>query len=326
MPVTVTVHHAYEWVRVHQRQLGTNLWVVGFNDWVQCLAVAAENTRRQYQPLRDYPRLYREFGSLPGQPETIKAFAERYGLLGVGRDVTDSEGRAVHAESIEIWNDEIRAMYGVLVRTDAIRQGFVKGSLAHHLIDSASHEKASSEIDPNEAQKHRVQDLRDWLLRTLNDRLRQHVFTQVVEEGGRRRFVQEPTTLLGALWLQCGRAIISERDFRQCQYCRKTFEVATALTGRKKRRPDARFCPGNVCRAKFHQARKFEARRRKRREGQPIWQIADEMNVPAARVQKWLEEQRPIRMSKSRSQRKNAGGRPPKRLLRRHRAARREKG
>jgi hypothetical protein len=47
-----------------------------------------------------------------------------------------------------------------------------------------------------------------------------------------------PKTLLDALWLQCGQALTSGAQFRQCEHCGTWFEVGRG-TGR---RADAKFC------------------------------------------------------------------------------------
>jgi hypothetical protein len=57
----------------------------------------------------------------------------------------------------------------------------------------------------------------------------------------------QPPTLLDAIWLQVGQAIVSKADLKQCNHCGKWFEAGAASD----RRRDAKFC-SRECKIAFH--------------------------------------------------------------------------
>ncbi len=90
-----------------------------------------------------------------------------------------------------------------------------------------------------------------------------------------------PTTLLGALWLQFAQAIEGNKQYRQCEQCRRWFEVGAQV------REDAKFCQ-SACRSKAYRERQKTARKL-RSEGVPVREIARRLESHGKTVTRWIK-------------------------------------
>jgi hypothetical protein len=187
---------------------------------------AGEQVReREFLPLRDEPTLFRLFADLdPTEPAILK-FATQYGMLTRGRFVVTREsGLIPPGEPFTLWRDEIAAMKAAI--------GRLKGN-------------------------ERGEKLR-WI---VNTHLRERVSPQlyVAEPDRPPQLGFGPHHLLGALWLQLGRAIDGEKTYRRCPTCHKLFEVSRERATGKRRQ--ARF-DTDVCRV-LHWRREKEKQKKK---------------------------------------------------------------
>ena len=91
-----------------------------------------------------------------------------------------------------------------------------------------------------------------------------------------------PESLIAAIWVQLALAIEGNREYRQCDQCRRWFEVAA------EKREDARFC-GDPCRFKAYRARQKEARQLMD-DGVPVKQIAERLGSDIKTVKGWVKK------------------------------------
>ncbi|MBD3336437.1 MAG: hypothetical protein GF355_13060 [Candidatus Eisenbacteria bacterium] len=81
---------------------------------------------RAYNPLQDRPALFRNFAELDPSEETVQAFADEHGALGLDRDIgiPRGEGRAhSRGELLSTWTKEVTFMNHALRVWDALRSG-----------------------------------------------------------------------------------------------------------------------------------------------------------------------------------------------------------
>lgn len=100
--------------------------------------LVARGTQRAYRPLEAFPALFRAFAGTAPDEVGVKAFADKFGLL--GGDVSEAihESRAgqeplLIGEPLAAWTAEILAMRAALRLWDMSRAGDVHG-LAHHVV------------------------------------------------------------------------------------------------------------------------------------------------------------------------------------------------
>lgn len=91
-----------------------------------------------------------------------------------------------------------------------------------------------------------------------------------------------PTSLLGAIWLQFAQAIEGNKQYRQCEQCRRWFEVGAQV------REDAKFCK-QACRSKSYRERKKEARQL-HKSGLSLKEIAKRFDTKVTTVKGWIKQ------------------------------------
>ena len=91
-----------------------------------------------------------------------------------------------------------------------------------------------------------------------------------------------PTSLLGALWLQFAQAIEGNKQYRQCEQCRRWFEIGAQV------REDAKFCK-QACRSKSYRERKKEARQL-HESGLSLKEIAKRFDTKVITVKGWIKQ------------------------------------
>ncbi len=114
------------------------------------------------EPLKN-EGLFREFSELDTDAQSVRAFANRYGWLGVGEpaaaEVRSQVGGSVYrvyvAEPLERWSEEVRAMHDMVAVWDR---------LAEYLDGRRPHAPDLMQLEPNAAQ-----ELRDLLAKYDGD-------------------------------------------------------------------------------------------------------------------------------------------------------------
>jgi hypothetical protein len=80
----------------------------------------------------------------------------------------------------------------------------------------------------------------------INEQLKGRISPRLLwDDTGRLALHHVPADLLSAMWLQFALAVDGDRQYTQCEDCRKWFAVATPGAGRK----DKQFC-SSACRAR----------------------------------------------------------------------------
>jgi hypothetical protein len=233
----------------------------------------AGREERLYSPLK-VTDLYLQFLGTPSTTEAVGAFANRFGLL--------TKTLSGH-EPLSVWAEALKGVWRV-VETKRFLDDWDKGKLN----PIAKRRKPGEELLPWEDDDSarmrrllpggpkRLQDMsalksreaavqaRDLLLERLleaaNTGLREVAPSLALRPQGAGplfAFTHQPTTLLGAIWLQVGRMLAGLGDYRECEFCGTPLGLDPANhTDRKRaRRDDARFCSDN-CRAKASQQRR----------------------------------------------------------------------
>ena len=238
---------------------------------------------REFRPLTEHTGLFREFAATKRTRAGIKDFADRYGNLGAEFDVLgdlenrnepldppgDVETMEEYAEwlrtdqwdyrsvdSLARWESEIQRMRKCLADWDAVQQ-------------RSGNEKKTTEV-----------------LRVINNALYDHRVGVGVGRTPKQRnravlqFV--PVNLAGALWVQFARAVAGNCDYRQCEQCRRWYELNpdTARTSRL-------YC-GDPCRSRHYRAKKASARQLNEA-GCPLKAIAEELETDVKTLQGWLK-------------------------------------
>jgi hypothetical protein len=276
---------------------------------------------RRYHPLSAFSGLFRDFAAIDRSLEAIKAFADRFGLLGGSlrkRIVLHDQGRGGKhpmgfGEHVDEWGHEILVMRLAVDLWESARQGDTdhldrmiswdpEGTRV--MIDTHP-ELERGQLPEKPAYVHRavIADERldpDILARfvpgdsigpalhcmqsLINEHLHQRASPRLLWEQSRDRLglYIVPEGLIGALWLQFARAVERDAKFRQCPECGTWFEVAPG-----RGRADKQFC-STACRTRAYRKRQAEAARL-HGEGRSLEDIARELDSDPDTVRGWIE-------------------------------------
>jgi hypothetical protein len=121
----------------------------------------------------------------------------------------------------------------------------------------------------------------------VNNKMEEHgaipgLFWDRTPRGVMLRVHADPRSLIAGLWVQFAYAIEGNRDYRNCDQCKKSFEVAA------EKRADARFC-SNGCRFKAYRSRQKEAQRL-HSEGLGVKAIAEKLGAEINAVKGWVKK------------------------------------
>ena len=241
---------------------------------------------KRYKPLSIYSGLFRTFADTEPTSASIKAFADRFGLLGgdVATMVVLPDHRKGRRQLVGVgersreWRREILTMRQMVDLWGKARNGDVEG-LAPHIqwrkgeVYYFSH----PDLGPKERRKRpgvktvarisarssyelsRVYPNRDlvgpafsYVQQAVNDRLKDCVSSRLLWDpphSGLKLHVV-PDSLLGALWFQFAQAIEHNSDFRMCAECAMWFELSPRTA-----RTDKIYC-SDACRMRAYRKRK----------------------------------------------------------------------
>jgi hypothetical protein len=242
------------------------------------------------QPLLERTGLFREFVELQPSEPHILGFANKFGVLTDGQDLTvDTDfGRTlVHGETLQLWQDEIRALSLAVSLWDAISVGGnrlaaeLKAALVKRELPLAVQRALHvTDDDP-------IMTALSAIQRQTDAHLRRHVDSRLLfrENQPRLQLRLQPVNLLGALWLQFALAVDLVKRFVKCAECGAPFEVSRGL--RTGKRPDAKFCSAR-CRVGHYRGR-IEQAQRLRSAGLSPKQIASKLNARVSVINGWLE-------------------------------------
>jgi hypothetical protein len=216
-----------------------------------------------YAPLQR-TGLFRNFAELALDRESIKAFANKYGLLTDGEPILigNQQGRG---ETLDFWRNSIREMSEVFDLWLAITSGdsaklnkVIKWTDDLVAYTSGSRRTGSRWMNIAGAIHHpalfdtfKKGDVFQpawYVIQALtNAHVRQGISPKLLWNPSRTRLslYQVPENLLSALWLQFARAVDGNRTYARCEECRNYFEVSSPDGGRR----DKQFCE-SACRAR----------------------------------------------------------------------------
>jgi len=278
----------------------------------------------RYHPLSAYSGLFRNFAATAPDRDAIKAFADRFGVLGGNlrkRIVLHDQGRGGKhpmgfGEHLGDWVHEILVMRLAVDLWESARRGdtdhlgrMISWAPDGTAVSINTHpELQGSELPEAPAHVHRalIADERidrEILARfgpgdpigpalhcmqsLINEHLHHRASPHLLWEQSRDRLglYIVPDGLIGALWLQFARAVERDAKFRQCPECGTWFEIAPG-----RGRTDKQFC-STACRTRAYRKRQAEAARL-HGEGRSVEDIARELESDPDTVRGWIERKR----------------------------------
>ncbi len=242
---------------------------------------------RSYRPMaKEHSALFRTFAALDyTNRDAILAFAATYGLLGVdtqeqGPFSVDTElgYHFVRGESHLTWAREICLM----------KEALQLAQPRTPTDEAVEHKRwASFGLKPPHAKRrHRLQWLFDVHLQHVQARMS-------LRPEVPPRLSMAPLTLLSAMWLQFALAVSGDKQFRECKFCKRMFEISTEQSGFRRHRE---FC-SDSCKTKDYRRRKRTALRLAG-SGTSVTSIAERTATDANTVRSWLAAPTPGRRKK----------------------------
>ena len=241
------------------------------------------------QPLLERSGLFRELAELqPREPEILD-FVNNFGLLTEGQSLsvnTEFGRMPVQGESLQFWQDEVHALKLTVSLWNTVSTGGnqlateLKAALAKLelpiFVQRALH---LTDDDP-------LMTALSLIQRQTDAHLRADVDSRLVFSGGQPRLHLrlQPTTLLGALWLQFALAIDLLKRFVKCAECGSPFEVSHAakLPENARTRSFAVHAAASVIyRGRIEQAQRL-------RLSLPPKEIARRLNTSLGVINRWL--------------------------------------
>ena len=240
---------------------------------------------RMYRPMeRRHAALFKRFVALDYRDRNaLLAFARTYGCLsaivptgeapgGQSQQVVLPDGSVRNAlgEPHLTWAYEICLMRKAMQLTQ--RPEGVQAD-----IDAAYKRRGMDPEHRRTEDAHRL----DWL---FNVHL-QHVQPRMsFRDRLPPRLSYAPLTLLAAMWWQLALAVVDDKRFEACKFCRNLFEISTAQTGFRSHRE---FC-SDSCKTQDYRRRKRTALRLLG-EGQPVSKVAKQVDTPVETVRTWRQ-------------------------------------
>ena len=286
----------------------------------------------RYMPLALYSGLFRVFAEIEPTREAIRAFADRFGLLGgsAAKSIALPEPRPKEGYYIgtgevwSVWRKEVITMRRAVDLWEKARLADVE-SLAQVIrwndkgVQYVSASELGQEVRPDQPwndtfawiatefvnpellDRFRRDDVIEpalyYVQRVVNERLKGRVSPRLLWDHDRPRLGLQmvPSSLAGALWLQFAHAIERNSDFRQCNECRIWFELS-AQSGRS----DKVYC-SNACRSRAYRKRQANAQSL-HADGLSESEIAERLNSDVEAVKGWIAKSKTTSRSRTRAQ------------------------
>jgi len=269
--------------------------------WLFTEATGQAFARRTYAPLLEESGLFRTFADVAPTRESIKAFADEFGNLGVASLFFAEKGPeemmalGVTGESLSRWTDEIGQMrqavdvLDLLLAKDRVGLAQVFHWVEDHPETNPAMWICSSGF-PTMAEGMAPFSSSDvlspalgWLISCVNKKLQQQTCLALSYDPrqGWTRPAATPATLLVGMWLQLGMALSRPTKFKKCPVCQRWFSAAGR--GRKAKQI---FCRDR-CKSADYKQRRAKAQQLAE-EGKTAKAIGAEIQTPLATVKKWI--------------------------------------
>jgi hypothetical protein len=253
---------------------------------------------RLYDPFTTDPGLFRNFAEVSSDRDSILAFANQYGMLGIGtwlgRFTPEKRTAGTRGETPQDWGEAIAAMrravelWRMVENRDVDRLSTLirPSKTAWVYTGAGSVARMEPVIDLPQADDV-VAPARFFVARWINDRLQGSAMPQLRYEPETGKWVIQliPGNLLSAMWLQFAQSIARNKRYRTCKGCSRWFEISTDETGFRINRE---FC-SDACKSRDYRKRKDQARRLKA-EGKTIVSIARELGTDVETIKKWTSK------------------------------------
>ena len=319
----------YEWVTVsHQTEVRPSRdrrKYVTFDVLTRRERNRTAQADRRYTPFTsEHASLFRVFAATQPTREGVLPFAERYGLLGLGKEepemlvlfdratcTTIMDPNSVDRKRISIgeslaeprmyadcWTGHIKRMRFALELWDAScrRDTTLLAQYVRWMRNGVQCRRTASGPLFGIASGTTI---RDWKRDDLIVPAREFVRTTIKMELSTRcaldlrwnrdysslRLSYAPRTLIGALWLQFALAVVKNKEYPKCENCDQLFEISLDATGRRR---DSIFCSP---RCKSQDYRKRTRAREMAANGVRLEVIARTLKRDVVKVGAWVNRQ-----------------------------------
>ena len=222
---------------------------------------------------RETATLFRTFAAIDFRSQTeILQFVSKYGLLGTAEQHQKFIVPRRHfalGESYLTWAHEICLMREAL-RLDQLRK-------------NEAERRRDREAWARQGLKPPVEERRRQLARLVNYHLQHVPWRMTVEADVAPRLSPVPQNLLAAMWLQLALSVAGDKEFPECKFCHRLFEISTEQTGFRRHRE---FC-SDSCKTKDYRRRKRTALKLAK-EGASASTVAKRVETDMATVEGWL--------------------------------------
>ena len=205
-----------------------------------------------YDPFVDEPGLFRIFSQLPSSPESILAFANKYGDLNRIEVLTEDGGL-----SLSTWQREIREMRELVAESDRL----------------------IAPLRSARAQTKRMEDIEGFvypIVAPIQVTMMTTVRNSIV------CLCANTLCLLDAMKLQLVESVIDQKTYRTCALCSKPIELTPGVN-----RSDRKYCSNN-CRVKACQGREKRAVKM-HKEGSKVAAIAKALGSDVKTIKNWVQ-------------------------------------
>jgi hypothetical protein len=205
---------------------------------------------KSYDPFVKEPALFKIFAALDPTPKAIVGFANEFGELATLAEVLSKS--ANRWNTLTAWLKAIESMRHRLAIADA------------YLANKERHAKAA--------------------LKIVRDCIEPMELAPIAELGpnGSISVAHVTDSLLDVCYLQLAESILDQKQFRNCELCRRAFEVSP-----EQNRSDRTFC-SDTCRVKSYQRRKKRAIEL-REAGRTLRDIVSVVGSDMETIKRWIK-------------------------------------
>jgi hypothetical protein len=231
---------------------------------------------REYEPLEEFPGLFRTFAETPTTRDGVLAFANQFGHLRSGAECV---GGGLDDEC-EWWENEEWQQVDQATKNEPYLDPYLFWVRQIEWMREcvATWDRAQSGANVSEQAMRRLEE-------TVLNQLRVRVKLAFARDRRVAGFVLQivPVNLVGSLWLQLAEAISGSKKHRACEACGIWFELSP-----EKNRTSRHYCSEH-CRSRAYRSRKEQARKMAG-EGKTVAKIAAALGSDAKTIKGWLKE------------------------------------